>query len=135
MAYAVVQPIFPHESALSQGKLTTAVGRAPEQPHGLVRTWVVVHWGTKQDRHAVAVWVIVGHAAPPWFCGGYQRKFSTILGSDCVRTPETRGKRKNPDQVLTHRVTTDSRTTVWVTVAVLTRVVVLKTVVVRLMVL
>lgn len=59
-----MQPILLQESGSLHGKLTTDVGSAPEQPHGRVRTSVVVHWGTRQDRQAVAVCVMVGQLAP-----------------------------------------------------------------------
>jgi hypothetical protein len=49
-----------HESGSLQGNETVAVGRAPLQPQGRVTTLVVVHCGTKQDPHAVAVLVSVG---------------------------------------------------------------------------
>ncbi len=52
-----------HESGSLQGNETVAVGKAPAQPHGRVTTWVVVHCGTRQDLHAVAVLVRVGQGA------------------------------------------------------------------------
>jgi hypothetical protein len=49
-----------HESGSLHGNETTEVGSAPVHPHGLDTTEVVVHWGTRQDLHAVAVLVRVG---------------------------------------------------------------------------
>lgn len=57
--YTVVHPILLQESGSLQGNETVAVGRAVH-PQGRVKTEVVVHCGTRHDRQAVAVWVIVG---------------------------------------------------------------------------
>lgn len=46
-----------------QGKLTVVVGSAPSQPHGLVKTAVVEHPGTKHVLQAVPVAVTVGQLA------------------------------------------------------------------------
>ena len=60
ISYTVVHPILLHESGSLQGNETTDVGSAPVHPHGLDTTDVVVHCGTRQDLHAVAVLVSVG---------------------------------------------------------------------------
>ncbi|KAK3358707.1 hypothetical protein B0T25DRAFT_563785 [Lasiosphaeria hispida] len=73
-----------HESGSLHGKLTTAVGRAPVQPQGRVKTEVVVHPGTKQERQAVAVDVMVGQLA------GCAHAFVTVLVAVTVATCVTR---------------------------------------------